>query len=238
MVLDKEYIKKVTGASDADASLYVPLFNRYLDKYGINTPSRVNAFLAQVGQESANLHRTEEYASGADYEGRADLGNIYAGDGVKYKGRSLIMITGRGNYTALSKDLNKDFVNYPYKLGGTTSQSSSPEQLENSVLAALWYWKKNNLNAIADNINVQDSIYSPNNKYWFDVLTKKINGGLNGITTRASMFEQGRQLVTDAIEASIDYAKKNPIKTFLGILVVITTLTAMGFVITKFSKKK
>lgn len=55
----------------------------------------------------------EEYASGEAYEWRIDLGNTIKGDGVKYKGRGYIQLTGRSNYTKYGKDLNIDLVNHP-----------------------------------------------------------------------------------------------------------------------------
>ena len=55
----------------------------------------------------------EEYASGQAYENRHDLGNYCPGDGVKYKGRGYIQLTGRDNYTNYGKIFNLDLVCHP-----------------------------------------------------------------------------------------------------------------------------
>src|SRR5215469_9026868 len=68
-----------------------------LEKYEINTPLRVAHFIAQTCHESDGYCTTEEYASGAAYEGRRDLGNTEPGDGRLFKGRGLIQLTGRAN---------------------------------------------------------------------------------------------------------------------------------------------
>lgn len=54
--------------------------------------------LATAHHESDAWRTLQEYASGAAYEGRKDLGNTVAGDGVRFKGRGLVQITGRKNY--------------------------------------------------------------------------------------------------------------------------------------------
>ena len=61
------------------------------------TPMRAAHFVAQLAHESDRFRAMEEYATGAAYEGRKDLGNVKAGDGKRYKGRGVIQLTGRAN---------------------------------------------------------------------------------------------------------------------------------------------
>src|SRR5450631_4424983 len=100
-------------------------------KFDISTPIRQLCFPAQVGHESGSLFFTEELASGQAYEGRKDLGNIQPGDGVKFKGRGLIQITGRNNYKAVSDALRTDFIINPTLLGGKNVNVCNNEQLKN-----------------------------------------------------------------------------------------------------------
>ena len=86
---------------------------KVLDDYGINTKLRISHFLAQIAHESAHFRTLEEYASGAAYEGRKDLGNVYKGDGRRYKGRGVIQLTGRANYRKYGKILGIDLENHP-----------------------------------------------------------------------------------------------------------------------------
>ena len=67
----------------------VPLFEPLsiaLAKYSINTPLRICHFLAQTCHESDQYNTTEEYASGEEYEGYTEIGNIQDGDGIRFKG--------------------------------------------------------------------------------------------------------------------------------------------------------
>lgn len=177
MILTKEnllgMVPKVKRADE-----YLPLINATLQKYEINTPLRIAAFLAQVGHESFSMRRNEDFgaleevADGSVYEGSKILGNTQKGDGKRYKGRGIIQITGRYNYTLYSKFAGEDFVAHPEKL-------AEPQWAWD---AAGWYWQWKKLNSFAD-LTKKD----PESE-WFLLMTKKINGGYNGLVDRQKRY--------------------------------------------------
>lgn len=139
-------------------------------EFDIDTPKRQAAFLAQIAHESGSLRYVRELANGSAYEGRADLGNTEYGDGPRYKGRGLLQITGRANYASCGIALGAPLV-------------GNPELLETPVLAcrsAGWFWKSHNLNQFAD----ADE---------FGALTKRINGGWNGLDERIKAWLVARK---------------------------------------------
>jgi len=140
-------------------------------KYEINTPRRENCFLAQVAHESGEFRYLKELASGSEYEGRADLGNTQPGDGVRFKGRGLIQITGRANYQSISNDFKVDFVSDPQLL----------ESFEYASQSACWFWDLRHLNVLADQEN-------------FVLITKRINGGTNGLINREMYWQKAKIL--------------------------------------------
>lgn len=146
-------------------------FNKYAGDYGLNTPLRIAHFFAQAAHESAGFRTLEEYASGSAYEGRKDLGNIYKGDGRRFKGRGIFQLTGRANYEKFGKILGVDLVKNP-------ELAESPEI---SVRTALEYWKSRNINLNAD----KDDIVGA---------TKKINGGKNGLADRRSYLRKTKEI--------------------------------------------
>jgi predicted chitinase len=153
--------------SQAKADQYLPHINRAMAEAGINTPQRQAAFLAQLGHESGGLRYMEEIASGAAYEGRRDLGNTQPGDGTRYKGRGPIQLTGRANYRAAGKALGLD-------LEGNPRQAASPEV---GFRTAAWFWNSRNLNSLAD-------------KGDFRGITKRVNGGYNGLADREAYYRR------------------------------------------------
>ena len=192
--MTKELIIKTTGCSDALAEKFLPHIIETCAKYEINTPARQVAFLAQVGHESGSLFYTEELASGEAYNNRKDLGNINPGDGPKYKGRGLIQITGKANYKSLSESFGTDFVNNQTLLGGKSSKVSSDEQLKWSTMSAGWFWNKTHLNELADKLDLTKKVTDEPNLTNFKTITKKINGGYNGLEDRQARFEKGRTI--------------------------------------------
>jgi len=177
--------------------------NDTLAKFEINTPLRVQHFLAQVLHESGNLSTfkenlnysakgltttfrkyflTEEvatpYARKPDliankvYASRMGNGDESTGDGAKFKGRGAIQVTGRENYTQLSKTTGIDFISKPELL----------ETTKYALLSAGWFWSKTGLNAFAD----KDDILT---------ITKRINGGTNGLDERKNNLIKVKNIV-------------------------------------------
>jgi predicted chitinase len=161
--------------SAAKASEYFPFLRDAMNGGNINTCLRRSAFLAQLGHESGQLRWFEEFASGAAYEGRKDLGNIYPGDGVRYKGRGPIQLTGRANYRAAGQALGVD-------LEGNPTLAATKEW---GFKIAVWFWNTRNLNSYADQ-GSQDA---------FDTITRRINGGLNGKADRDAYYWKFRRLL-------------------------------------------
>src|ERR1700734_2336777 len=156
-----------------------PAMQEKLAAAGIDTELRIAHFLAQTCEESDGFCTTEEYASGLAYEWRADLGNNQPGDGVKFKGRGLIMITGRANYTQYGKLLGLPLIDKP-------TLAADPM---NAVSIAIAYWSEHGLNAFAD----EDDI---------ETITRRINGGLNGLATRQTYLMRAMRLLTPPVPAT------------------------------------
>jgi len=141
-----------------------------LDAYEINTRLRIAHFLGQTCHESAGFRTTEEFASGAAYEGRKDLGNVKKGDGRLYKGRGLLQLTGLANYAEYGKALGVDLENNP-------AMAAEPAL---SLKIACEYWKRRKLNPDCDRDDIRAT-------------TRRINGGLNGLEDRTNYIRKAKE---------------------------------------------
>jgi putative chitinase len=173
--------------------------NETFDKYQINTPQRQACFLGQTLHESGNFKFTKEnlnYSAKAlmatwpsrfpdmdtamQYERQPEkiaskvyvgrMGNETPEDAAKFIGRGLIQCTGKEAYQHCGEALGVDLI-------------ANPELLEEpryAVLSAGWFWNKKGLNALADE-GTKDA---------FDIMTKRINGGLLGIDDRKAKMNE------------------------------------------------
>ena len=169
----------------------LPAFIKTCFKYNITSPLRMAHFFSQLSHESENFKVLQENlkysASGLlsvfgkyfnsttanqyrnqpqkianrVYANRLGNGNEASGDGWKYRGRGYIQLTGKENYNLYKNYSKLDVVKNPDLL------------LDPNVAldCAGWYWNSRNLNPLAD----KDDVTS---------ITKKINGGTNGIQDR------------------------------------------------------
>ncbi len=111
-----------------------------------------------------NYHRNPKAIGSKVYANRMGNGDENSQEGYKFRGRGILQITGKNNYTACGLYMKKNLV-------------SNPDDLltkENAISSALWFWHTNNL------ITVDD----------VTLLTKKINGGTIGLDDRLSRFNK------------------------------------------------
>lgn len=167
--------------SDTRSDLLFSWFNKALytlldDRQGNTVCNIITTFAAQVGHESLELTTFEEFASGEAYEGRCkQLGNCYSGDGVRFKGRGAIQVTGRTNYKKVSDFLKVDFISKPDLLVFPSY----------GFQASVWFWTSNNLNKYCSG-TLED----------FIEVTKKINGGTNGLEDRITKWNRAKNVMS------------------------------------------
>lgn len=163
--------------------------NEFFPVFAIDTELRQENFLPQALHEADGFHTLQEYASGDAYDTRTDLGNTAKkdGDGRKYKGRGIFQTTGKANYTRAQKEMAKygvelDLIKHPELL----------LEPRNAVLSACIYWDDHGLNALADKDDIK-------------AITRKINGGYNGLDDRIRYRDKCRLAITrdDATVASL-----------------------------------
>ena len=171
--MDARTFQLATGATVSIAAKWAPCVTAAMAEFHIATPARIAAFLAQTGHESSGFMRVRELwgptPQQVRYEGRVDLGNVQPGDGSRYRGRGLIQITGRANYTSAGTALVLDLVGHPEIL----------EEPDMAATSAAWWWGLHGLNQMAD-------IGS------FDMITRTINGALTGKPDRDARWAKAK----------------------------------------------
>lgn len=180
MIITLDQLRRL--APKARADIIGPLADAMpsvLPAYGITTAARFDQFIAQCAHESDGFKTLEEYGDGArferlyGYQTRVghNLGNKQAGDGARYHGRGIIMITGRDNYRYYGGVLGIDLIAHP-------ELASRPDV---SLRIACEYWKRRGLNALADVGDLRG-------------ITRHINGGYNGLSSRAAYLKLAQSI--------------------------------------------
>lgn len=147
--------------------------DRYFTRYEITNQRRIAHFLAQAAHETGAFHYFTEIwgptPAQRGYEGRRDLGNVNAGDGVRFKGRGIFQLTGRANYRKAGQRLSLPLEAEP-------ELAAEPD---NAVIIACDYWNSRDINPLADADDV-------------NAVTRKINGGLNGLDDRRAYLARAK----------------------------------------------
>lgn len=198
------------NASKLSTKVPVPVMveiSSIIEKFNITNPLRLAHFLAQAAHESGNFKFLKEnlnysadsllkvfpkyfkdkatadkYARNAEkianrvYASRMGNGDEASGDGFKFRGRGYIQLTGKDNYKAFSNFIGEDCV-------------ANPDLVSDKypLVSASWFFDKNNLWTICDRGATDDVVIA---------VTKRVNGGQNGVTDRISKFKTFNEFLT------------------------------------------
>lgn len=180
MSVNTQQLLQILPNAGPKAGVFAPVLNAAMGRFGIVTPARQAAFIAQIGHESGQFRYVRELGNN-QYLAKYDTGTLAArlgntpeadGDGQKYRGRGLIQVTGRANYRACGEALGLDLVNHPELL----------ELPQHAAASAAWFWQSRGLNTLADRGD-------------FVGITRKINGGTNGLADRQTLWERARKVL-------------------------------------------
>jgi putative chitinase len=189
-------------ATEEDVAKYYNGFIQVFEDYEINTPKRQAAFIAQVAHESGQLRhvvenlnyssqgllkvfkkyfnaetaaqyaRKPEMIANRVYGNRMGNGPESSGEGWMFRGRGLIQLTGKSNYSEFAEDMGMS-------LEEAIAYLETPE---GAVESAAWFWDKRNLNSLADRGDIV-------------TMTKRINGGTNGLQERIELYEHALSIL-------------------------------------------
>lgn len=179
MIITPDILETVANRAVGDDLLTAlcAAFNHQFPAFGITGDGEQEMFLAQGSHETAGFQFFTELGGPSyflKYEGNKSLGNTQAGDGVRFKGRGIFQITGRWNYQHFGGEINVDLVAHP-------ELAAEPDT---AVLLACTFWRDRHIGplAIAGDL---------------DGVTRKINGGLNGLQDRADALQRAKDAFAD-----------------------------------------
>lgn len=187
MITAEQLRQVMPRLSPAKLQTYLPFLNEAMARFAIETPLRAAAFLAQLAHESAEFRFMEEIWGPTPAQRRyeppdrlaARLGNTETGDGFRFKGRGPIQITGRSNYARYGVLLGLDLIADP-------AQAATPAV---GFATAGLYWTSHKLNDLAD---AED----------FVGITRRINGGINGLPDRQKYYERAKAILIGGFVAT------------------------------------
>lgn len=176
----------------------LPFLQAAMTEFAIETPARAAAFVAQLAHESGQFRFMEELWCPTPAQRRyepvstlaATLGNTETGDGRRFKGRGPIQITGRANYGRFGNLLGIDLVADP-------ARAAQPEL---AFRIAGLFWSRKGLSELADQATDEA----------FREITRRINGGFNGLDDRRKFYAVARTVLGVVEEASTRGMTRTP----------------------------
>ena len=144
-------------------------------------------YFSKAGRNAADYAKQPEKIANVIYANRMANGDTASGDGFKFRGRGVVQLTGRENYTSFGK-----------------SVGMSPEQVidyvqtkKGALESACWYWASRKINIACDEGDIVK-------------MTKLVNGGTIGLEDRRKHYEDALKVLGGAAPAPITSAAAIP----------------------------
>ncbi|MGI0527302.1 peptidoglycan-binding protein [Rhizobium giardinii] len=167
----------LSRVNEANLNSVMVSLDLYAEDLGMNKPHILAQFLPQLMHESGDFRFDREIwgptPAQKGYDTRTDIGNTPEkdGDGYLYRGRTAMQLTGRSNYRQFRDWCRQRSYNPPDFVASPDLVNTDPWE----GLVPLWYWESRNLNKWANEGDIE-------------TLTKKINGGKNGLADRINRY--------------------------------------------------
>jgi putative chitinase len=155
-------------------------------------------YFIKAGRDAQAYHRQPEKIANVVYASRMGNGDTASGEGWKFRGRGVIQLTGKDNYSRFAKHIGKSL--------DETIEYLKTKQ--GALESACWFWETNGLNAIADSGDIV-------------AMTKRINGGTIGLEDRQKHYTHAlavlggkahavKDQITDAVTQTLKKGANGP----------------------------
>ena len=182
-LITRRQIAQISGHNEAlfnDA--FMEDLNRLVVATGMVNVNQRRLLVAQTCHETASYRYMTEIGDigyfTRMYEGRSDLGNTQPGDGYRYRGCGVIMLTGRHNFSRFDKWMRDNGMGDDRIMEGTDYVAN-----KYPFLCAVCWIEENNW----ANVCATGDIYQS---------TRILNGGYNGITDRMHYYQKAKEFIT------------------------------------------
>jgi putative chitinase len=136
-------------------------------------------YFSKAGRNAADYAKQPEKIANVIYASRMGNGDTASGEGYKFRGRGIIQLTGKDNYTKFGTSINKS-------IDETVAYVTT---LDGALESACWYWATRKLNEACDANDITK-------------MTKLVNGGTIGLEDRKSHYEHNLAVLGGAVHSA------------------------------------
>ena len=144
-------------------------------------------YFSKAGRNAADYAKQPEKIANVIYANRMGNGDTASGDGFKFRGRGIVQLTGKDNYSAFALSIKMtlpDVIDYVQTKKG-------------ALESACWYWNSRNINAACDANDIVK-------------MSKAVNGGTIGLEDRLKHYTEALAVLGGAVPAPITHASAIP----------------------------